>query len=106
MRLAKFNIVAMAALLLASCTRSSQNVSVVKQSLPSTERECLAKGGYWTPHSPEKIWSGCFLMTTDAGKSCVSSRECQSECVEHAGGNTCADTYSGCFNSTGHGTST
>jgi hypothetical protein len=48
----------------------------------------------------------CFLQTTDGGKSCKTSSQCQSECIEGAGGNKCASTFTGCFEPTGRGTVT
>jgi hypothetical protein len=48
----------------------------------------------------------CELATTDGDKACATSAQCQSECVEHPGGNRCAGTVSGCFEKTGRGTVT
>jgi hypothetical protein len=55
-----------------------------------TEKECHAKGGYWgvngmpgSPRPPE-----CNLRTSDAGKNCLSSKECEGYCLldkKHSG---------------------
>ena len=49
--------------------------------LPSTQFECEKKGGFWRsiglPGSPPS----CDLKTTDAGKVCSDSNECQGVCL-------------------------
>jgi hypothetical protein len=49
--------------------------------LPATQAECQAKGGVWRsiglPGSPPS----CDLKTTDAGKVCSDSGDCQGICV-------------------------
>jgi hypothetical protein len=64
------------------------------------------RGGKWVFAGPENFAKYCFLQTSDGGKSCKTSSQCQSECIEHANGNKCASAFTGCFNPTGHGTVT
>ena len=91
--------------LLGGCEPSSGEL-VVKQPLPATEKECVAKGGDWVAPTPTAIVSGCHLLTTDGGKKCSSSKDCQSECVETSNGNECAAAIDGCFTPTGRDTVT
>jgi hypothetical protein len=79
---------------------------VAKPAIPQTEAACLARGGEWILVGPQNVTKFCFLLTTDAGKSCNSSADCQSECVEKESGNACADSFGGCFSPTGRGTVT
>ena len=80
--------------------------TVRKVSLPRTEAECAARGGEWILAGPQNIVKYCALSTNDGGKSCQTSSQCQSECVEKETGKVCADTYSGCFAPSGRGTVT
>ena len=75
-------------------------------SLPKTEAACVLRGGEWIFAGPQNITKYCFLQTSDGGKACKSSNQCQSECVEAPDGNRCASTFSGCFEPTGRGTVT
>jgi hypothetical protein len=54
-----------------------------KQDVPSTEKECIARGGRWgsvgipgNPYPPE-----CTLATSDSGKICKNTEDCQGYCV-------------------------
>jgi len=80
--------------------------TVTKQAAPRTEAACVARGGEWIFAGPQNVVKYCFLQTTDGGKSCKASSQCQSECIEGASGNKCASTFTGCFEPTGHGTVT
>jgi hypothetical protein len=90
--------------LVASAIASEPQVK--KFPLPTTEAACVARGGDWIFARPRNATKYCFLQTTDGGKACKGSRDCQSECVETSQGNQCASTFSGCFEPTGHGTVT
>ena len=83
-----------------------QNTPMVKPSPPKTESECVSRGGEWIFAGPQNITKYCFLKTADGGKTCKTSNQCQSECVETDQGNVCADYFSGCFKPTGRGTVT
>ncbi|VVB73807.1 Uncharacterised protein [uncultured archaeon] len=50
------------------------------QSYPTDEASCAARGGAWGPIGlfPDPV---CVLPTTDAGKKCMDSSECESTCV-------------------------
>jgi hypothetical protein len=91
---------------LLSCAAQSTAPAVVKPALPKSEAECLSRGGEWVFAGPQNIAKYCLLKTTDGGKACKSSSQCESECVEHETGNACADHFSGCFHPTGRGTVT
>lgn len=49
-------------------------------SIPADNASCTAQGGTWGPIglSPEYV---CVLPTTDSGKTCFDSSECQGACV-------------------------
>ncbi len=91
---------------LASCVAQLPPPSAAKPSLPKTEKECVARGGEWIFAGPQNVTKYCFLKTTDGGKTCKTSNQCQSECIEKETGNVCADYLSGCFRPTGRGTVT
>ena len=69
--------------LASACAGQRSVAPVAKPSIPRTEAECGARGGNWTtlglpyPGKP-KI---CDLKTTDSGKVCSDSSECQGSCV-------------------------
>ena len=48
--------------------------------IPKTQEECLAKGGKWKAVGifPNPI---CNLPTTDGGKECASSNDCEGSCL-------------------------
>ena len=92
--------------LLLACTPNRSASNPEKLGLPVTASDCLKRGGEWIERTKTTIFFGCILDTTDGGKACASSSECQSECVEREAGNVCADSYSGCFAPTGRGTVT
>jgi hypothetical protein len=75
-----------------------------KLQVPATQQACLAKGGEWIPVMPGNPTYYCFMLTSDGGKPCKNSKDCQSVCIEEPQGNKCASTYTGCFEPTGHGT--
>jgi hypothetical protein len=91
---------------LLSCAPSPPTTAMVKPSLPQTEAECLSRGGEWILAGPQNVTRYCFLRTKDGGKACTSSRQCESECVEHETGNYCAESFDGCLQPTGRGTAT
>ena len=80
--------------------------SARKAPAPKTEAQCTAKGGQWIWAGPQNVVKYCDLQTTEGGKACTTSAQCQSECVEHPTGNTCAARVNGCFSPTGRGTVT
>lgn len=53
-----------------------------KPALPKTEESCIERGGKWIFAGPQNVSKYCFLLTSDAGKKCQTSNDCQSECVE------------------------
>jgi hypothetical protein len=66
----------------APCEKFSVNLTNVSSnfSYPTNKTSCEAQGGNWGPIglSPQEV---CVLPTTDAGKSCSDSSECQAACV-------------------------
>ena len=44
-----------------------------------TEQECIELGGNWLDINPD--YPGCILPTSDAGKECRDSNECESSCI-------------------------
>jgi len=95
---------AVVVLTLNACGPQDRDTKVHKLTLPTTEAACLSAGGVWNAPTPEKIVSGCSLKTTDGGRSCTTSIQCQSHCVEHEDGSRCAASVDGCFSETGRGT--
>ena len=89
-----------------SCASRVSDLPVAKPSQPTSEPGCVARGGEWIFAGPQNITKYCFLKTTDGGKACKTSSQCQSECIETESGNMCADYMSGCFQPTGRGTVT
>ncbi|WP_139351319.1 hypothetical protein [Rhodanobacter sp. B05] len=71
------------ALIVSSCAGQRLVATVAKPSIPQTEAECGARGGNWTalglpyPGKPKT----CDLKTTDSGKVCSNSSECQGSCI-------------------------
>ena len=50
---------------------------------PSAEQECLSKGGRWEGTIQELgRLTGCSLPTSDGGKPCNDSKQCESVCVQ------------------------
>jgi hypothetical protein len=91
---------------LSGCASNSETAHDQKVTLPRTEKQCLAAGGEWILLGPQMVAHSCMLKAKDGGKSCVTSAQCQSECVEYEGGNRCAEYVDGCFEPTGRGTVT
>lgn len=75
------------ALAVSACADQKLVATVAKPSIPQTEVECAARGGNWAvlglpyPGKP-KI---CDLKTTDSGRVCSDSSECQGSCVAPEG---------------------
>ena len=71
------------ALTVSACAGQRLVATVTKPSIPQTEAECGARGGNWTtlglPY-PGKAKT-CDLKTTDSGKVCSNSSECQGSCI-------------------------
>lgn len=91
---------------LLSCAEKQRAQLLSKPPLPKTEADCISRSGEWIFAGPQNVTKYCLLKATDGGNSCSTSSQCQSECVEHKTGNTCAEYLSGCFSPTGHGTVT
>jgi len=47
---------------------------------PTTREACLAAGGAWDDVAGRGHVHGCNLPTTDAGKACTDSQECEGAC--------------------------
>ena len=80
------------ALLLASCAAQRPATTIV---LPSTQEQCEAAGHRWGCRGVpgEGCPMICHAQTSDAGKTCKHSSECQGECVavdEDAKSGTCS----------------
>jgi len=61
-------------------TTTTEKKEKVTIEIPNTQEECLAKGGTWKPVGifPSPI---CNLPTTDGGKECTSSNDCEGSCL-------------------------
>jgi len=61
----------------------SVSIAKDKPTIPTTESECVAKGGAWTilglpyPDKPKV----CDLKATDAGAACSDSKACEGVCL-------------------------
>jgi hypothetical protein len=56
------------------------DVTTLKFSVPKTKEECLSKGGTWKRPGPRPT-EECNLPTTDSGKSCTGSNQCEGVCL-------------------------
>lgn len=92
--------------LAANAVAAEKPEKMKKPPIPKTEAECVARGGEWIFQGPQNVGKVCMLRTTDGGKSCKKSSQCQSECVEKDGGSVCAEWFDGCFAPTGRDTVT
>jgi hypothetical protein len=70
-------------LVISACAGPRLAATVPKPAIPQTATECGARGGNWTtlgipyPGKPKV----CDLKTTDSGKVCSDSSECQGSCL-------------------------
>jgi hypothetical protein len=64
------------ALTLFGCATPS---TVVKLKEPKTESDCAASGGAWSEDFSRNFF--CAMRTTDGGKTCTGSEQCQSTCL-------------------------
>jgi hypothetical protein len=62
------------------------DVTTLKFSVPKTKEECLEKGGIWKKPGPRPT-EECNLPTTDAGKLCSGSNECEGVCLAELSSN-------------------
>ena len=85
----------MLALSAGTCAQPNGKTGVVPPEF-STDTSCAEQGGTISI-GPESNELTCVAPTSDAGKSCTSSSDCESYCL--ADTNTCAPTnrYFGCF---------
>jgi hypothetical protein len=81
-----FVFLSSAMLAMAETDVPKNNSQPPKLPIINTKAECIASSGTWgwngIPHmsEPSDGEGFCILSTTDAGKPCSSSSECQSEC--------------------------
>ena len=74
-------------LAISACAGQRPMATAAKLSVPQTEAGCAARGGNWRtlglayPGKPKV----CDLKTTDSGKVCSDSNQCQGSCVAPAG---------------------
>lgn len=86
----RFSLIMISLLLaLSACITKAPPAFAAKPPLPKTEAACVAKGGEWILAGPQNVARYCFLKTTDGGKACKTSNQCQSECVERKEGGAC-----------------
>lgn len=70
-------------LFVSACAGQRLAATVAKAAVPQTAAECGARGGNWTtlglsyPGKPKV----CDLKTTDSGRVCSDSSECQGSCL-------------------------
>lgn len=53
---------------------------IVRSAIPENETDCAAQGGTWGGLGL-RVSGVCVLPTTDGGKKCSDSSECQGACV-------------------------
>jgi hypothetical protein len=76
-------VLIIAPLSVSACANPRLAATVAKPAVPQTAAECSARGGNWTalglpyPGKPKV----CDLKTTDSGKVCSDSSECQGSCL-------------------------
>jgi hypothetical protein len=70
-------------LAVAACARSPNIPDAMKPTIPNTEPECLARGGSWEARGLPFIGrpKNCELKTSDRGKSCTDSTQCEGSCI-------------------------
>jgi len=56
------------------------DVTTLKFTVPKDKESCLAKGGVWKRPGPRPT-EECNLPTTDAGKVCSGSNQCEGVCL-------------------------
>ena len=79
--------VVFSAVAVAGCSQVGSAAVVAKPTIPTTEATCLARGGSWTTLGlpmPDKPRT-CDLKSTDAGKACTDSDQCQGACIAPVG---------------------
>lgn len=56
------------------------DIRVTANDIPTNQKDCEARGGQWGPLglSPNPV---CLLPTTDGGKICTDSSQCEAGCV-------------------------
>ena len=79
MNFARFILLTLAACFAIGCAHSSSTLAE-KPSIPTTESGCKEMGGNWGPLGISGTLR-CDVKTTDAGRTCKDSRECQGSCV-------------------------
>jgi len=55
--------------------------AVRKPTIPSTEKECVVRGGHWQQFAMYPTIHFCVMTATDADKSCTDSSQCQGTCL-------------------------
>jgi len=66
--------------LLAACAQPQAQAPAVKLVVPQAEGGCVSAGGRWGPMGVFRN-VGCDIKTTDAGKTCSDSSQCQASCL-------------------------
>jgi len=57
------------------CNKAKTDIEI-----PKTQEACETQGGTWRPMMPQN-YPLCIIKFSDAGKPCISSNECQGDCV-------------------------
>lgn len=76
--------------LLAACSAPAERVDGVMpvggpdQATLTHETDCLREGGQWTQLGRAAV-KQCLRQTTDAGKACTDSEQCQGQCMAPEG---------------------
>ena len=66
--------------LFAGCAQPELRTPVIKLAMPQTEQACASAHGMWGPVGLFRN-NACALKSTDAGKRCVDSSQCQAVCL-------------------------
>jgi len=76
--------------LLAACSTPAERTDTVTpiggpdKATVITEAECLREGGQWTQLGRAPVQQ-CLRQTTDAGKACSDSAQCEGQCMAPEG---------------------
>lgn len=76
-------------------------INSVKEAVVPTDKDsCEAKGGKWEQVDNPSSMPACNLPTTDSGKICTDSSQCESYCQAPSGAATGAKVSGTCFDFT------
>jgi len=77
LRLAGSAVLTAVVLVICACATRTESIPGVKLRVPTTPGECKAAGAQWTRLG---FSERCDVRTSDAGKMCTDSAQCQGTC--------------------------